>query len=455
MHQGLVPVQELLLVDAGGAGDEEPLPGGHHGVLQDVGRELVDVELGILADGDVSEAHRRSLLGKEHIQHHRVEAVVIPAPLPVVRVVLAGIEQGVPYEFYIVQYRLSGRAALLVIPVHHHALAAGVHRVVVDVLLDVDGPSAQVPLVLRVLLLQQLLVHQLREEQVAGLLDVGDARLPEQFEQVDLPDVDVAQAVLLLGVPKHTVGRRAVFELVPPVVRISLLIVVVLQQDGQDGGQRPCALLVAALPGEHHRLGVVVHGVGVLVEDGVEQPGGGGLRAFPLFPLVPADGLPVAQLPPQLILHDARLQAGFPLLVAGEGVDGFGELLPPDGGPCFRPGAEGPHQRGRAAHPVQQRRRTGLPCALLCHSHGSPFCALVLANSALLRLSAPVGAALVAARRSIRVPSSRHSRCGLRCKRATGTFAHAAVSSAGCAVRLLRSPPRFLSRCGLGAWPGR
>lgn len=87
-------------------------------------------------------------------------------------------------------------------------------------------------------------------------------------------DVDVTQAVLLLGVPKHTVGRRAVFELVPPVVRISLLIVVVLQQDGQDGGQRPCALLIAVLPWEHHRLGVVVHGVGVLVEDGVEQPGG-------------------------------------------------------------------------------------------------------------------------------------------------------------------------------------
>jgi len=30
-----------------------------------------------------------------------------------------------------------------------------------------------------------------------------------------------------------------------------------------------------------------------------------------------------------------------------------------------------------------------------------------------------------------------------------------AFSSAGLAVRLLRAPPRFLSRCGLGAWPGR
>ena len=104
-------------------------------------------------------------------------------------------------------------------------------------------------LVLRVLLLQQVLVHQVHDEQVAGLLDVGHARLPKQLEQVDLPDVHVAQAVLLGAVPEHTVGCRAVFQLLPPVVRVGLLVVVVLQDDRQHGGQHLGALLVAALAG--------------------------------------------------------------------------------------------------------------------------------------------------------------------------------------------------------------
>ena len=56
----------------------------------------------------------------------------------------------------------------------------------------------------------------------------------------------------------------------------------------------------------------------------------------------------------------------------------------------------------------------------------------------------------------IRGSSSRHSRCGLRYKRATGTFAHAAVWSAQFAVALLPGAPRFylyISKIG-PTWSG-
>ena len=302
MDQGLAPVQELLLVDARAVADEETLLGGHHAVFQDVGGQLVDVELRVLADGDIAEAHRRAFFREHHIQHDGVEAVVVPARVPVVGVVLAGEQQGLAHELGVVQQRLAAGRGRLVVPVHHHALVAGVDGVIVDILLHVHGPAAQMALMLRVLLLQQVLVHQVHDEQVAGLLDVGHARLPKQLEQVDLPDVHVAQAVLLGAVPEHTVGCRAVFQLLPPVVRVGLLVVVVLQDDRQHGGQHLGALLVAALAGKDHRLRVVVHSVRVLIENSVEQPGRGRLRPSVLRVvralLALADGLPMAQLPP-------------------------------------------------------------------------------------------------------------------------------------------------------------
>ena len=220
----------------------------------------------------------------------------------------------------------------LVVPVHHHALACDVHGVVVDILLHVDDAAAQVPSVLRVLLLQQVLVHQVHDKQVAGLLNVGDAGFPEDFQQVDGADVDVAQAVVLGAVPEHAVYRRSVFQLLPPVVGVGLLELVVLQHNRQNGGEGLCALLVAALPGQHHRLRVIVHGVGVLVGDGIEQPGRRRLRPSArdlpgLAAVLPPDGFPVAQLPPQLVLYNAGLQVGLALLVSGQNVDGLCHLL--------------------------------------------------------------------------------------------------------------------------------
>ena len=260
-------------------------------------------------------------------------AVVVEAPLPIVGIVLAGVEQLVAHELHVVQQRLPAGALDLVVPVHHHALSAGVHGVVVDVLLHINGVAFQLALQLRVLLLQQILVHQVDHKQVPALLNVRDPRLPEQFQQVDLLNGHIAQAVFLAGIPEHAVGRRAVLQLLPPVVGVGLLIVVVLQNHRQDRGEGLGAVLVAALPGQHHRLRVVVHRVGVLIENAVEQPCGGGFRRPGAVrqgitlgvrlggthaALAAPDRLPVPQLPPQLIVHNAGLQVCLALFVLGQ-----------------------------------------------------------------------------------------------------------------------------------------
>ena len=218
MHQRPVPVQKLLLVDGRGVADKETLFRGHHGVLQNVGAQLVDVQLRVLADGHIAEADGRALLRVHHVQHHRVHTVVIKAPLPVLRVVLAGVQQRGAHEFDVVQRRPAIRCLDLVIPVHHHALVAGVHVVVVDVLLHVHDLAFLLALQLRVLAVQQVVVHQVYNKQVPALLDVRDARLPKQLQQVDIPYLDVAQSIVLLRIPEDAVHRRAVLQLLPPVV---------------------------------------------------------------------------------------------------------------------------------------------------------------------------------------------------------------------------------------------
>ena len=118
--------------------------------------------------------------------------MLIDAALPEPGVVLAGKQQGVAHKLHIVQHRLSAGRFDLVVPIHHHALAFHIDGVVIDILLHIHHAAAHLPLVLRVLLVQHLLVHQVHNEQVAALLDVGDTRLPEDFQQVNGGDVDVS-----------------------------------------------------------------------------------------------------------------------------------------------------------------------------------------------------------------------------------------------------------------------
>ena len=82
--------------------------------------------------------------------------------------------------------------------------------------------------------IQQVIVTLGDQEQVAAVLDVAHARLPEQVEQVDRGHADIAHAVLGLRVPEHAVAGRAVAQFGIGIARIDLLEVRALQQHGQD-----------------------------------------------------------------------------------------------------------------------------------------------------------------------------------------------------------------------------
>ena len=344
MDNGVVPVLELLHVHVCAAAHKETPLGGHHGVFQDICKEFVNVKLRVFADRHVTEADGRTLFGEHHIQDNGVQAVVVVAILAVLGVVLGGIQQVITHELDVVEDGFAVGGLDFVIPVHHNGLVAGVHGIVVEVLFHIHGVALGLALQLRVFLIQEIFVHQLHNEQVAAVLDIGNAGCPEQFQQVDFLHVHVAQSVFLVLVPEHAVGSGTVFQLLPPVVGVCLLIVVVLQQHRQDGGKHFRAFFVGFLPGQHHGFREVVHSVGVLIQDGVKQPGRGWLRAScglvasidresvfavgsagAVFTI--ADGLPVAQLPPKFVLHNTAFQVGLAVLVGFQDFRSSADLL--------------------------------------------------------------------------------------------------------------------------------
>ena len=122
-------------------------------------------------------------------------------------------------------------------------------------------------------------------------------------------------------------------ELVPPRVRPDLLEAVFLQQRGHDGGQRAGVRLVGGAAREDDGLGVVVHGVGVLGGDGVEEPRAGRLdRVVAARAAAAAQILPVAQAVPLLVGDDARFQRALAVLVAAQQLHAARHVLVRDGG---------------------------------------------------------------------------------------------------------------------------
>ena len=86
-------------------------------------------------------------------------------------------------------------------------------------------------------------------------LDVGDARLPEEVQEVDALDRDVAEAAELVGVPADAVGGGAGLELLPHRVRPGALEGVLFEDAGDDGGERLGLGAVVWLTGEDDGFG--------------------------------------------------------------------------------------------------------------------------------------------------------------------------------------------------------
>ena len=81
------------------------------------------------------------------------------------------------------------------------------------------------------------------------------------------------------------------------------------------------------MPGQYIGPGKIVHGLGVFVGDGIEQPPRGGLHRASR---PPAHTFPVAHPVPLLVLNDPPLQVGLALPAAVQDHPGGPDLFRPD-----------------------------------------------------------------------------------------------------------------------------
>ena len=109
------------------------------------------------------------------------------------------------------------------------------------------------------------------------------------------------------------VDPGALLELAPPGVAVHLLIVCLLQHHRQDAGKHLCGLRIVCRPGQNIGGRVIVHGIGVLVGNAVEQPPTGRLGLALHHGVLVV--LPVSHPEPQLVVHNALVQRGLSGLV--------------------------------------------------------------------------------------------------------------------------------------------
>ena len=206
---------------------------------------------------------------------------------------------------------------IFVVPVDDDALVRRVHCVVVEILRQLHAAASGTRI--RPCGRNVVVVHERAYEEVAAGLNVGDARLPEQVQQVELPHGHVAETAASGAVPEHAVGRAPVLELVPPRIGPHLLKVRLFKHGRHDGRQRLRVRFILLAARQDHRLREAVHRVGVLRDNGVEQPRARRLYhvAALLAPAV-AQILPVPQAVPLLVGDDARLERALAVLVPAQ-----------------------------------------------------------------------------------------------------------------------------------------
>ena len=313
MYHVLRRVQQLVLVHARRVRDKVAFLGGRQRVLVHGLGHPVDGVLGVLHHVDVPEARRAVLFHKERVEHKGVFSVVVEARLGHRRVVLAGVEHHAVAELAVMHHGLTAGLLPLVVPVHHHALFAGVDVLVADVLPHGDAAAARLALKLRPPGRQTVVVGQRQREEVGRVLDVLHARLPVEHQQIHAPDGDVPKALPQRRVPEDALHAGTLLELAPPGVAVHALVVGLFQHHRQNVGEELRRLLVVLRSRQHVGLRVVVHGVGVLVCNGVEQPprAGGALALHHPVAVL----LPVAQLVPFLVVDDPLVEAGLGRLV--------------------------------------------------------------------------------------------------------------------------------------------
>ena len=350
MYERLRQVGVLRLVQAAVTAYEPARRHVGQHVLKQCAVHQVDVLLRVAAQVHVAEAAVRiALLREQRVEHEGIAPVGVQSRLRVraahlpqacrprgrirdrhgdgLRLVLRGEQQLVPGVLGVVQHRPAA-LPFLVIHVRHQRLIPCVGRFLRAVAAQHAAAGGQPSRQMRVTPLQCLRIREFRVEYPAAVLYVRHAGLPEQIQQVDLPDGDIPQPVVPGRIPEHAVHAGAALELVPPHVAPHLVEPVLLQDHGQDVRQHLGLRPVALLPRQTHRPGVTVAGVAVLAEDHVHQPAGGRLRSA----AVPrADLFPVPQLPGLLRVDDPLFQLPLSRPAAGKLPLPPAHLFLPDG----------------------------------------------------------------------------------------------------------------------------
>ena len=328
MHDVPGEVRQLFLVHPRRVAQHIPLFGGEQDVLVHGVVHPVNGGLALFHHVDVPKTRRAVLLHKQRVKHKRILAVVVKTASGVFRVVLAGVEHHPVAELAVVEHPAALRVPLFVVPVHHHALAVGVQPAVVEVVGHLQRAGA-VALQLGPALSQLVRVFQAQGEKVGGRLDIVHARLPVEHQQVHGPHRDLAHTAPLFRVPEHPLDAGALLELAPPGVAVHLLIVRLFQHHRQHAGKHPRGLFIVRGPGQHIGGRVVVHGVSMLVSNGVEQPPAGRLRLALHHGVLVI--FPVPHPEPQLVVHQPLVQRRLADLVLLQDLLCPRHLLRPDG----------------------------------------------------------------------------------------------------------------------------
>ena len=312
MHHVIGKVCQLLLIHACRVAHDKAHLGRQLGVLVHGLVHPVNAGLGVLHHVDVTKPRRAVLFLEQHIEHKRVFAVVIEAPLSQLWVVFTGVQDDPIAEFAVVQHLTACGILLFVVPVHHHALVRCADVVIVDVLRHADAAAGVFPQ-LWPLLFQPVVALDAQRKEIRAVLDVHAPRLPIQPQDVHAADCNVAHTAPRRRVPENTLNAGPLFELAPPAVRPHFFVVRLLQDHRQNAGELFCCFLVVHGPRQHVRFRVVVHRVGVLVGDGVKQPPARGLRLAVHHPVRVV--FPVPHPEPFIVFDDPLFQRGLPTAV--------------------------------------------------------------------------------------------------------------------------------------------
>ena len=112
------------------------------------------------------------------------------------------------------------RQTFFVVPVHDLRLARAVEHVLGNALVYAVHGRAQLAAQSRIGRVEQIVVALGDQEQIAAVLNVAHAGLPEKVQEIDRRDPYVTPSVLGFGVPEDTVTRRTVTELGVSIARV-------------------------------------------------------------------------------------------------------------------------------------------------------------------------------------------------------------------------------------------